>query len=82
MTTKNTSADFRIEFGAMSQPVSLQLKKQGHHISRYSASRFQKMADAICLLKVHGLIDEKASLRAREKLMGKIGNAIREETKP
>lgn len=61
-----------IRFGALCDPISKQLKKQGFYFSRTKVKTFQKAADSITELCVMGFITERES----SKLTGRIYKEI------
>lgn len=61
-----------IEFGALSEPIAEQLKKQGINIPEKDGERLEKIAYSIVLLHLHGIIPDSVRDSARKKLMKKI----------
>lgn len=61
-------------FGAMAPPLTKQLKGLVWH---HKARSFQKMADAIVLLSVHGYLTEAERHRARKRLLHAISQSAK-----
>lgn len=65
-------------FGAVCDPISVQLEQQGIEIDEHAAARFQKMSDAINMVCLHRLVPESKCNEARKKLMNKIMEHLKE----
>ena len=66
--------DGQIEFGALSPKLSEQLRgKLPHHVLR----SFDKFADAIVLLSVHGVLSDAETHRARQRIVKAINRKYR-----
>lgn len=65
-----------IHFGALCDPIKIQLKEQGCEISLNDSKRLQGIADAIVMLKLHGIIPDSVVDNARKKLMKQISDII------
>ena len=63
-----------IHFGACCKPIDEQLFYQGYSIGGEDNMRFQKIADAITLLNLHGIIPDGIANSSRRKLMKIISN--------
>jgi len=61
-----------LHFGALCQPIGKQLIEQGYSLSEEKSERFQKIANAIIMLKIHGIIPSSVVLNAEKKLMKQI----------
>jgi len=61
-----------IEFGALCDPITEQLKKQGIAVPEKDAERFQKLADAITYLHLNRIITGSVRDNAHQKLMKEI----------
>jgi hypothetical protein len=61
-----------IHFGALCDSISKQLIAQGYNISENDSLRLQDIADAIIMLKIHGIIPDSVIRNAEQKLMKKI----------
>lgn len=61
-----------IHFGALCDPIEKQLNEQGYIISKKEVLRFQRIADAIIMLKIHSIIPDSVVSNAEQKLMKKI----------
>lgn len=59
-----------IEFGAFAKPLSKQLAKM--IADRKDLKMFDRMADAVTMCAVHGLISENEIASARKKIIKKI----------
>lgn len=68
--------EFSITFGALSPTIVKQLANQGLKIKSGYARRIQRLADAITLLAVSGVLSDTEKVRARRRLMGKIRAVI------
>lgn len=64
-----------LHFGALCDPLNKQLNKQGYSLSEKESERFQKIADAIIMLKIHGIIPDSVVRNAEKKLMKKIAES-------
>ena len=58
---------YGIEFGALSDDIEVQLQRQGFTLGD-RAERTQRWANEICSLRIHGLLTEAESDRARKRL--------------
>lgn len=67
---------FELHFSGLAEPISRQLKKQGLFIN--NEKRYNKIARAITLLYIHGLINESE----RSQLIRKFGVMIEDEIQP
>jgi len=67
--------DFGIHFGALAEPIVEQCLKQGYSISENDSKRLQGIADAITMLKVHGIIPDSVIHKAHQKLLKMITEA-------
>ena len=67
--------DFGIHFGALVDPIAEQCIKQGYSISEKDSKRLQAIADAITMLKVHGMIPDSIIHKAHQKLLKMITEA-------
>jgi glycyl-tRNA synthetase alpha subunit len=65
---------WRIYFGAMTSSIEEQLSEQNLAIPH--VERYQKMADAITLLSVRGLLSQAERKRARQRLVKLIGGKV------
>lgn len=61
-----------IWFGALVDPIQIQLTAQGYELSAKDNGRLQHIADSIVMLAVHGYIPDTVVARARKKLMREI----------
>jgi len=64
-----------IHFGALCDPIKKQLKNQGYALSEKEDARFQAIADAIIMLKLHGILPDSIVYKAEQKLMKMICSA-------
>lgn len=62
-------SNLQITFGAIAEPVSAQLSAQGVVINAADANRFDRCADAITLLAIHGYLTDAEKTRARKRVM-------------
>lgn len=63
-----------LHFGALCDPIQKQLNKQGYVLSDKENERFQRIYDAIIMLKLHGVITDSVVLKAEQKLIKMIAN--------
>jgi len=61
--------DFGIHFGALAESIADQCIKQGYSISEKDSKRLQGIADAITMLKVHGMIPDSIVQKSNRKLL-------------
>lgn len=66
-----------ITFGALAPSLKLQLREQDYEIVPEVLDSFQKMADAVTLLAVHGVLPPKPVEIARRRLVTRLGRCIR-----
>jgi len=59
-------------FGALAPSILNQLIDQGLSIEKREGARLQKIADAITLLCIHGILSDSEKHRARMRLMKQI----------
>jgi hypothetical protein len=64
-----------IHFGALCEPIIKQLNRQGYGLSEKESERYQAIADAIIMLKLHDIIPPNVVLKAEQKLMKMICSA-------
>lgn len=65
-----------LHFGALCHPIAKQLKDAKVRFSKADAEVWQKNADAITMLRIHGLLPDSASRAAHKRLMKKIVSQI------
>lgn len=65
-----------IEFGALATPIGEQLRIQGISITEDEARRFQRIAEAIVLLHLQGIIPDSVRDSSRQKLMKMISKVL------
>lgn len=70
------SNEITIEFGAISDPIEKQLQEKGFTLGM-SAPKFERAADSITFLRIHGFLTDSASHSARKKLMKEIAKQAR-----
>lgn len=75
-----TKLSVSISCGALSDPIAVQVRRQGTALTISEAKAFQKVADAITLLRIHSYIPESTSDRARKKLVKAIAKQVRQPT--
>ena len=66
------STEFGIHFGAMAEPISKQLKKQGFKYDEEQVKHFEKQLDAITRLRFADLIADTIATKAFNKLCKRI----------
>ena len=69
-----------IEFGALVKPIGDQLRAQSIELAPEKIERFEKIAHAITMLYLNGMIPVSARDNARKKLMKQISNEIHKAT--
>lgn len=69
-------SELKLSFCAMSPPVEQQLQEQGLTLG-ISAPKYERAADAIVFLLVHGYLTPSAADSARKKLMKEIAREVR-----
>lgn len=67
-----------LHFGALCDPIETQLNKQGFVLNKDDSERFQKIADAITRLHLHGIIPDSIVYNCHKKLMKQISERIHE----
>lgn len=70
-----------LNYGTMSDSISSQLRKQKMSFDKERVKHFQKMADALTMLKVKGILTDKECVNARNKLHTIILRHIKENNK-
>jgi len=65
-----------IVFGALVKPIGDQLRDQSIKLTPEKIERFEKIAHAITMLFLNGMIPVSARDNARKKLMKQISNEI------
>lgn len=71
------SIRFSLAMGALSDPIEVQLQRQGLTLgSADYAKRVERWATAISSLRIHGLLTEAESGRARKRLLQEIQGKI------
>jgi len=74
------SEEQQISFGAISPRLVDQL--QGRKIPDSEIVKIQRVADAVTLLRIQGIITESATHSARKKITKRIAKAIKEFSTP
>jgi hypothetical protein len=64
-----------VRFSPLAEPIKKQLKEQRIKLHPAKIDYFQKVANAITLLTVHGLLTEAETKRARSRLLAEIGES-------
>lgn len=68
--------ELSIAFGALSDPLEQQLQKQGLTLGM-SAPKFERAADSIVFLRIHGYLTDSAADSARKKLIKDIARTAK-----
>jgi hypothetical protein len=68
-----------LHFGALCDPIKKQLVAQGFEITEKDSERWQKIANAIIMLKLHGIIPSSVVRNAEQKLMNLIIKELRQQ---
>jgi len=67
---------YGIEFGALSDDIEVQLQRQGFTLGD-RAERIQRWATEISSLRIHGLLTESESDRARKRLWKELTQTVK-----
>jgi len=68
---------FHIEFGALSPKIADQLKEQGLTALDARIEQFQKAADSINYLKIHGLLTYGETQKARKRFISQLAKVVK-----
>lgn len=68
-------------FGAISPKIGQQLKKQKLLFDKDTVDHFDKDSDAICRLKIRGLLNDSQGKQANDKLFKKITVHVKAKNK-
>lgn len=72
------SVSYGLTFGALADPIEVQLRRQGHTLgSKDATHRIQRWADEITSLGIHQLFTGAERDRARKRLMKEIKSLVR-----
>lgn len=71
-----------INFGALSDPISSQLKEQGFSFDSKQLIAFQEQSEAILRLRFAGILTDSMMEKAQGKLFGYIKKHIESKMKP
>lgn len=70
--------DYHVEFGALCEPLSVQLERQGLTVSDHAElMRIEIIAKAVATVTIHGLMSPSQSDRARKKLAARVWKIVR-----
>jgi hypothetical protein len=68
-----------LQFGAMCTPIKVQLEQQGVKLAvPRDAKKFQKLADSITMLAIHGILSDSAVRSCRQRLLNRIAKQVRQ----
>lgn len=67
-----------VNFGALAPPMKAQI---GHLVSKYDCAKFQKIADSITMLSIHGYMSESQVHKSRTRCMKAIRKAALDAAK-
>ena len=70
-------SELELSFGGMSSPIEKQLQAQGLTLG-ISAPMYQRAADSILFLRIHGYLTMSAVNSARKKLIKEIAKEVKE----
>lgn len=70
-----------INFGALADPISKQIKKQGFSFDARQLVVFQEQSEAILKLRFAGILTDSMMDKAQSKLFGYIKNHIQSKIK-
>lgn len=73
--------DIVITFGATSPTIGNQLREQGLKYDIEKIKLMQQMAFQISMLRIHSILSEEDSAKARDRLYGKICNHVKKANK-
>lgn len=73
--------NLEIHFGALCDPIAVQIKKQGFKFDKKQVSVFQKKADAIILLRFDNILIDSAATKCQNKLFKKIITHVKKSNK-
>ena len=76
MSASSNDSRLGLHFGAISDPITRQLIEQGYAPDVSDCARWQKLADAITMLKVHSYIGDRKAADLRKKLLKQIGKEL------
>lgn len=68
---------FQIQFGAISPAIKTQIKSQGLTAPNIDIAQWQRLADAITLLKIQGMITGPQAISARQRLIRRMEKYIK-----
>ncbi len=71
-TTPKEPAHVTLAMGCMSEKIAKQLKAQKLRFKADDATCWQRVADALSLLRIHGYITPKQQHQGRQKLLKRI----------
>ena len=74
MSKMASGTKWQIQFGALARPIEEQLADQ--KLCLPHVERFQRVADAISLLCVQGLLTDAEITRARKRLISLLGDEL------
>lgn len=72
----NEKITLTLAFGAMSEPIEKQLQEKGLTLG-VSAPKYERAANSIVFLLIHGFLTPSAANSARKKLMKEIAKSAR-----
>ena len=61
-----------LTFGAMAPPIHEQLAEQGFEASEKDLEKYQNMAHALAMVRIHGLVPESTARAGEKRLLKKI----------
>ena len=70
-----------LHFGALCKPIEEQLNEQGFTLEIDDDVKFQKIADAITLIHLHGILPDGMTSIVHKKLFKEISKHVREVKK-
>lgn len=68
---------FQIQFGAISPAIKTQIKSQGLTAQVSDIAQWQRLADAITLLKIQGMITGPQTIAARRRLIRRMDKYLK-----
>jgi hypothetical protein len=65
-----------LHFGALCEPLAMQLAQQGHVVTKKNGRILQEFADSITVLSLHGMLSEAETHRARQRFLNRIAKGL------
>jgi len=72
-------SNLQLHFGAMCTPIATQVEQQGYKLKRKHVPKFQRLADAVTLLLIHGIISDSVGRNARKRILHGVCKVVEEQ---